>query len=117
MPKNAWLEHMGGRPLGCLYIIRTKRAKRPQDGLRSLRKPRSLAMTTIIYLSNGPGGRMRPEARRDKMKAQYLLIAIAGIYYPSSLMAQVSMPVLKSCLEIEDESKERLNCYDAKITP
>ena len=51
------------------------------------------------------------------MKARYLLIAIAVFYYPSILAAQVSMPVLKGCLEIEDESKERLNCYDAKIAP
>ena len=51
------------------------------------------------------------------MKARYLLLAIAGVCYPSSLMAQVSMPVLKSCLEIEDESKERLNCYDANVAP
>lgn len=50
------------------------------------------------------------------MKVRYLLMAIA-VFYSSSVAAQVSIPVLKGCLEIEDESKERLNCYDAKIAP
>ena len=51
------------------------------------------------------------------MKTPWHLIAIAGIYLPSGAMAQVSTPALTTCLEIEDESKERLNCYDAQIAP
>ena len=51
------------------------------------------------------------------MKARCLVIALAAVYIPSASMAQVSISALKSCLEIEDESKERLNCYDAKIAP
>ena len=51
------------------------------------------------------------------MKAPWHLIALVGIYLPSGAMAQVSTPALTTCLEIEDESKERLNCYDAQIVP
>ena len=51
------------------------------------------------------------------MKARCLMIALAGVYFPTVSMAQVSISTLKSCLEIEDESKERLNCYDQKIAP
>jgi hypothetical protein len=29
----------------------------------------------------------------------------------------VPLQTLRTCLEIEDQSKERLNCYDEKITP
>ena len=32
-------------------------------------------------------------------------------------MAQVPLPALQTCLDIEDQSKERLDCYDAKIAP
>jgi hypothetical protein len=32
-------------------------------------------------------------------------------------VAQVPLKTLRTCLEIEDQSKERLNCYDAKIAP
>lgn len=31
--------------------------------------------------------------------------------------AQVSAQTLRTCLTIEDQSKERLDCYDAKIAP
>jgi ubiquitin len=31
--------------------------------------------------------------------------------------AQVSAQTLRTCLTIEDQSKERLDCYDAKISP
>jgi hypothetical protein len=34
---------------------------------------------------------------------------------PTFAMAQVE--TLRTCLEIEDQSKERLNCYDEKIKP
>ena len=32
-------------------------------------------------------------------------------------VAQVPLKTLRTCLEIEDQSKERLNCYDKKIAP
>jgi len=32
-------------------------------------------------------------------------------------MAQVSLEALRSCLNVEDQTKERLDCYDDKIKP
>jgi hypothetical protein len=51
------------------------------------------------------------------MKALYILVAVAGMCLPTFAMAQVSLKTLRTCLDIEDQSKERLNCYDEKITP
>jgi hypothetical protein len=51
------------------------------------------------------------------MKALSILVAIGGILLPTFAMAQVSLQTLRTCLEIEDQSKERLNCYDEKISP
>jgi hypothetical protein len=51
------------------------------------------------------------------MKALYILAAVAGIYFPTSAVAQVPSQTLRSCLEIEDQSKERLDCYDEKVAP
>jgi hypothetical protein len=51
------------------------------------------------------------------MKALYVLAAVAGIYLPSSAVAQVSLQTLRTCLDIEDQSKERLDCYDEKVAP
>ena len=45
------------------------------------------------------------------------LFAIAGISLPTFAVAQVSLQTLRTCLEIEDQSKERLDCYDEKIAP
>jgi hypothetical protein len=45
------------------------------------------------------------------------LFAIAGIYLPTFAVAQVPLQTLRTCLEIEDQSKERLDCYDEKIAP
>jgi len=45
------------------------------------------------------------------------LFAIAGIYLPTFAVAQVPLQTLRTCLEIEDQSKERLNCYDEKVAP
>src|SRR5262249_53888251 len=42
---------------------------------------------------------------------------VAGMYLPTLAMAQVSLQTLRTCLEIEDQSKERLDCYDDKIKP
>jgi hypothetical protein len=51
------------------------------------------------------------------MRSLYILAAIAGIYLPASAVAQVPLQTLRTCLDIEDQSKERLNCYDEKVTP
>ena len=51
------------------------------------------------------------------MKFLYILVAVVGMLLPTAAMAQVSLQTLRGCLEIEDQSKERLNCYDEKIKP
>lgn len=35
----------------------------------------------------------------------------------TSAMAQVSLETLRGCLTIEDQTKERLDCYDEQIKP
>ena len=45
------------------------------------------------------------------------VIAVAGIYLPTFAVAQVPLKTLRTCLEIEDQNKERLNCYDEEIAP
>jgi len=44
----------------------------------------------------------------------YIFGAVAGVLLPTLAVAQAS---LRPCLEIEDQIKERLDCYDAKIKP
>jgi hypothetical protein len=51
------------------------------------------------------------------MKARYILLVAAGMYFPTFAMAQVSVETLRTCLDIEDQTKERLDCYDDKIKP
>ena len=51
------------------------------------------------------------------MRALYIFVAVAGMFLPPFAMAQGSLPTLRTCLDIEDQSKERLDCYDAKIKP
>jgi hypothetical protein len=51
------------------------------------------------------------------MKTMYSLLVVAGMHVPTFAMAQAPLQVLRPCLEIEDQSKERLDCYDAKIAP
>ena len=51
------------------------------------------------------------------MKALYILVGVAGMYLPTFAMAQVSLETLRTCLSIEDQTKERLNCYDDQIKP
>ena len=48
------------------------------------------------------------------MRALYILVVVAEML-PTFAMAQVQ--TLRTYLEIEDQSKERLDCYDAKIKP
>jgi hypothetical protein len=51
------------------------------------------------------------------MKALSILVAVAPLYLSTYAMAQVSLETLRACLDVEDQSKERLNCYDEKIEP
>jgi hypothetical protein len=51
------------------------------------------------------------------MKALYVLAAVAGLYLPTSAAAQIPLQTLRACLDIEDQSKERLDCYDEKVAP
>jgi hypothetical protein len=52
------------------------------------------------------------------MKALYIvLLAAAGMYLPTFAMAQVSLETLRTCLAVEDQTKERLDCYDDFIKP
>jgi hypothetical protein len=51
------------------------------------------------------------------MKAPYILVTLAGMYLPTVAMAQTSLETLRTCLDIEDQTKERLDCYDDKIKP
>ena len=51
------------------------------------------------------------------MKARYILLVAAGMHLPTFAMAQVSAETLRTCLDIEDQTKERLDCYDDKIKP
>ena len=40
-----------------------------------------------------------------------------GCACPTLVMAQVSPETLRTCLAIEDQTKERLDCYDDNIKP
>jgi hypothetical protein len=58
--------------------------------------------------------RSRRNLKSSPMKAPYVLGIVAGMLLPTLAMAQVP---LQPCLEIDDQTKERLDCYDAKIKP
>ena len=51
------------------------------------------------------------------MRALYISLAVAGLYLPTFAVAQISRETLRSCLDVEDQTKERLDCYDDKIKP
>jgi len=51
------------------------------------------------------------------MKTLYMLVAVAGLHLPTFAMAQTSLETLRTCLDIENQTKERLDCYDDKIKP
>jgi hypothetical protein len=51
------------------------------------------------------------------MKVRYILLVAVGMYLPTFAMAQVSVETLRPCLDIEDQTKERLDCYDDKLKP
>jgi hypothetical protein len=49
------------------------------------------------------------------MKAMYIFVVVAGMHVPTFAIAQAPLQALRTCLQMEDQSKERLDCYDAKI--
>src|ERR1700745_2003963 len=51
------------------------------------------------------------------MKMMYLLVAVMGLILPAFALERVPLQALGSCLAIDDQTKERLDCYDAKIAP
>jgi len=51
------------------------------------------------------------------MRALYILLAVTGLFLPTSVIGQISLQTLQSCLDVEDQTKERLDCYDDKIKP
>ena len=51
------------------------------------------------------------------MRALYISLTVAALYLPAFAMAQNSLETLRSCLDVEDQTKERLDCYDDKIKP
>ncbi len=71
----------------------------------------------IIHCTNLRLRRPFATQQGNIMKTLYILAAIAGIYLPTSAVAQVPLQTLRTCLDIEDQSKERLDCYDEKVAP
>jgi hypothetical protein len=51
------------------------------------------------------------------MRVLYIFLAVAGLCLPTFARAQISLETLRSCLDVEDQTKERLDCYDDKIKP
>jgi len=51
------------------------------------------------------------------MKALVIIVFAALFFLPAIATAQAPIQALKMCLQIEDQSKERLDCYDEKIAP
>jgi hypothetical protein len=51
------------------------------------------------------------------MRAPYVLIAVTALYFPTFATAQNSLETMRACLDVEDQTKERLDCYDDKIKP
>jgi hypothetical protein len=51
------------------------------------------------------------------MKPLFMIALAGGLFLPTFAPAQVPLATLRACLEMEDQSKERLDCYDEKIAP
>jgi len=51
------------------------------------------------------------------MRTVYILLIIAGLTLPTFAFGQASLEAMRSCLQVEDQTKERLDCYDDKIKP
>jgi len=47
----------------------------------------------------------------------WLRVVILGTIFSTNANAETQIDKLRSCLAIEDASKERLNCYDGIIPP
>ena len=67
--------------------------------------------------------RVQPEAKTPEPAANEPAVSIPAPPLPdfrgvkTFAVAQVPLQTLRTCLEIEDQSKERLDCYDEKIAP
>ena len=67
--------------------------------------------------------RVQPEAKTPEPAANEPAVSIPAPSLPdfrgvkTFAVAQVPLQTLRTCLEIEDQSKERLDCYDEKIAP
>jgi hypothetical protein len=46
-----------------------------------------------------------------------IFLAATAMLLPTFAMAQVSLETLRTCLAVEDQTKERLDCYDEWIKP
>ena len=51
------------------------------------------------------------------MRAPIFLLAAAAMCLSTFAMAEVSLESLRTCLAVEDQTKERLDCYDEQIKP
>jgi hypothetical protein len=64
---------------------------------------------------------VQPEAKTSEPAAYAPAVSIPAPPPPRGdktfAVAQPLLQTLRACLEIEDQSKERLNCYDEKIAP
>jgi hypothetical protein len=54
---------------------------------------------------------------RQLMKALYVIFLSGAGMLPTLALAQVSLETLGTCLAVEDQTKERLDCYDDFIKP
>jgi len=67
--------------------------------------------------------RVQPEAKTPETATNEPAVSIPVAPLPDSrgvrtfAVAQVPLQTLRTCLAIEDQSKERLDCYDEKIAP
>lgn len=67
--------------------------------------------------------RVQPEAKTPEPAVNEPAVSILAPPLPdfrgvkTFAVAQVPLQTLRTCLEIEDQSKERLDCYDEKIAP
>jgi hypothetical protein len=59
---------------------------------------------------------MRATWENRPVKGLWTLVVFTGTLFSTCAMAQSSQ-ALRDCLKIEDQSKERLDCFDAKIKP
>jgi hypothetical protein len=67
--------------------------------------------------------RVQPEAKTPETATNEPAVSIPAPPLPdfrgvkTFAVARVPLQTLRTCLEIEDQSKERLDCYDEKIAP